>query len=144
MVKQEKCKEGKSKLKCSMDGEEYWGQWRGELGGLMVEEAREVAQSQVMKVWTCLAKSMNLTLHGMELLKHLNQWGILIHELHIMWQLYSSLARILAVFLSSQKVGVLGFSISYFGVRGYLERKSWLFVSSLTIWRAYFGKIVKE
>lgn len=40
--------------------------------GLAVEGAGEVALGQVMKGWTHLAKSVYLTLQGMELLKYFN------------------------------------------------------------------------
>lgn len=42
--------------------------------------SRRSWKSQVMKGWTCLTKSVNLTLHGVQLLKYFNQGGTLICE----------------------------------------------------------------
>ena len=58
--------EGRSNLKWSMTGKKCWGQWGlGELCGLAVEGAGEMAQDH--EKLDLLAKSVNLTLHGLEL-----------------------------------------------------------------------------
>lgn len=58
--------EGRSNLKRSVAGEEYWGQWGlSELCELAVEGAGEMVQGH--EKLDLLAKSVNLALHGMEL-----------------------------------------------------------------------------
>lgn len=83
LVRRAEHKEGRSIVKCSMAGEEGCGQWSlGESGGLAAEVG-EMANGQVTRGWTRLAKSMNLILHGMEFSKNFNQWGTPNHELDI-------------------------------------------------------------
>lgn len=69
LVRQANWKEGRNHVKCSLAGEEHLGQWsQGKLSRLATEGGGEWARGQVMKGWTHLAKSVNLTLCGMKLL----------------------------------------------------------------------------